>query len=68
MRRLDHRRAHRLARRWPDIPPGAWLLDLGMQTDRAVRIKWAHDIQQGRAHCCHAAPPDLNPQPQGATP
>lgn len=49
-RRAD-RRAHRLAAKWPDVQPGEWLIDLGMPTDRAVRIKRVYDIQQGRCHC-----------------
>lgn len=44
--RWDAWRVRRYARRNPNIRAGAWLLDLGMPTDRAVRIKQAYELQR----------------------
>ena len=48
LNRIENWRVRRLARRWvdPPIQPGEWLLDLGMPTPRAVRIKKAYELQQ----------------------
>jgi len=46
MSRLHDWRIRWYARRFPNIPKGAWLYDLGRPTPHAVLIKQAYEYQQ----------------------
>jgi len=46
MSRFNTWRVRRYARRYPNIPAGAWLYDLGRCTPHAVLIKQAYELQQ----------------------